>query len=160
MGFTPSIVHPATRLRQLLAREQSLFMPGCYDALSARLIEISGFAVEASLLGRPDIGLITMTEMADHARRITNAVDLPIIADVDTGFGGVQNIFRTIRAMEQAGLAGLHLEDQKLPRSAPFCQDSRSYRSRSERSLCSGNRGAHPCGLHHHRPYRCRRDFL
>lgn len=127
MGFTPSKIHPATRLRQLLARDEALFMPGCYDALSARMIEtsgfeaaaISGFAVEAALLGGPDIGLITMSELAGHARCVTNAVDIPIITDVDTGFGGVQNIYRTVRAMEQAGLAGLHIEDQRLPKKCP-----------------------------------------
>lgn len=103
-------------------------MPGCFDALSAKLIEnagfeaaaISGFAVEGAHLGGPDIGLMTLTELVEQAARITDAVNIPVIADVDTGFGGVQNIHRTVRLAERAGLSGIHLEDQTLPKKCPL----------------------------------------
>lgn len=102
-------------------------MAGVYDALSARLAElagfealaIGGFAVETAVLGVPDLGIMTLTELADHANRITTAVDLPVISDIDTGFGGLHNIARTIREMERAGLAGVHIEDQLTPKRCP-----------------------------------------
>ena len=98
--------------------------PGAYDALSARLIEQAGFDVvymtgfgsTASLVGRPDVGLLTGTEMVDNARRIAAAVDLPVIADADTGYGNAINVVRTVQAYEQAGVAGIHLEDQVMPK--------------------------------------------
>ncbi|MFV2178562.1 oxaloacetate decarboxylase [Actinomadura sp. LOL_016] len=127
MPFSPAAPRPTTRLRELLAADGPVVMPGCYDALSARMIEragfpaaaISGFAIETALLGGPDIGLMTLTELTDQARRITGAVDIPVITDVDTGFGGVNNIFRTVRSLEQAGIAGFHLEDQVTPKRCP-----------------------------------------
>lgn len=127
MPFSASPVTPARRLRDLLADDSPLYLPGCYDALSARLIEaagfsgaaIGGFAVETALLGGPDLGLITLTELADHARKIAGAVDLPLIADVDTGFGGVNNVARTVRLLEQADIAGIHIEDQASPKRCP-----------------------------------------
>lgn len=99
----------------------------CYDPLSARIAEISGFdtlflsgmAVEASQLGAPDLGLITMTELAGHAARIVDAVQLPVVADIDTGFGGSINVYRTVRTMERAGIAGLQIEDQVQPKRCP-----------------------------------------
>lgn len=99
----------------------------CYDPLSARIAEISGFdtlflsgmAVEASQLGAPDLGLITMTELASHAARIVDAVQLPVVADIDTGFGGSINVYRTVRTMERAGVAGLQIEDQVQPKKCP-----------------------------------------
>jgi methylisocitrate lyase len=127
MTFSPDAPSPTTRLRELLAGPDVLHMPGCYDALSARIIEltgfpaaaIGGFGVEAAHLGGPDIGLMTMTELVDQGRRITDTVDIPVITDADTGFGGVQNIYRTVRSLQQAGLAGLHIEDQALPKRCP-----------------------------------------
>ena len=112
------------RLRELLARPEPLVAPGAYDALSARLIEQAGFDVvymtgfgsTASLVGRPDVGLLTGTEMVDNARRIAAAVDLPVIADADTGYGNAINVVRTVQAYEQAGVAGIHLEDQVMPK--------------------------------------------
>jgi carboxyvinyl-carboxyphosphonate phosphorylmutase len=112
------------RLRELLARPEPLLAPGAYDALSARLIEQTGFDVvymtgfgsTASLVGRPDVGLLTGTEMVDNARRIVAAVDLPVIADADTGYGNAINVVRTVQAYEQAGVAGIHLEDQVMPK--------------------------------------------
>jgi 2,3-dimethylmalate lyase len=118
----PAAARP--RLRELLARPEPLLAPGAYDALSARLIEQAGFDVvymtgfgsTASLVGRPDVGLLTGTEMVDNARRIVAAVDLPVIADADTGYGNAINVVRTVQAYEQAGVAGIHLEDQVMPK--------------------------------------------
>ncbi len=102
--------------------------PGIFDALSARLAQLAGFSavhmtglgVEASQLGAPDLGLMTLTEVAQHAARIAAATDLPVMADIDTGFGGVLNVQRTIREMERAGVAGVHIEDQALPKHCPL----------------------------------------
>ncbi len=115
---------PRARLRELLARPAPVVAPGSYDALSARLVEqagfdvvyMSGFASTASLLGRPDVGLLSAAEMIDNARRIVAAVDVPVIADADTGYGNAINVVRTVRDLEQAGVAGLHLEDQVMPK--------------------------------------------
>jgi len=112
------------RLRELLARPEPLVAPGAYDALSARLVEqagfdvvyMTGFGTTASLAGRPDVGLLTGTEMVDNARRIAAAVDVPVIADADTGYGNAINVVRTVQAYEQAGVAGIHLEDQVMPK--------------------------------------------
>jgi carboxyvinyl-carboxyphosphonate phosphorylmutase len=98
--------------------------PGAYDALSARLIEqagfdvvyMTGFGTTASLIGRPDVGLLTGSEMVDNARRIVSAVDVPVIADADTGYGNAINVARTVRLYEQAGVAALQLEDQVMPK--------------------------------------------
>ncbi len=112
------------RLRELLAGPTPLIAPGAYDALSARLVEqagfdavyMTGFGTSASLLGRPDVGLLTGAEMVDQVRRLVDAVERPVIADADTGYGNPINVIRTIRAYEQAGVAGLHLEDQVAPK--------------------------------------------
>ncbi|HUY61884.1 MAG TPA: isocitrate lyase/PEP mutase family protein, partial [Candidatus Dormibacteraeota bacterium] len=114
----------ARRLRELLARPAPVLAPGAYDALSARLVEeagfpavyMTGFGTAASYLGRPDVGLVTMSEMVDNARRIVQAVATPVIADADTGYGNPINVVRTVRAYEAAGVAGLHLEDQVAPK--------------------------------------------
>jgi carboxyvinyl-carboxyphosphonate phosphorylmutase len=111
-------------LRGLLARPELLVAPGAYDALSARLIEqtgfdavyMTGFGTTASLIGRPDVGLLTGSEMVDNARRIVAAVDVPVIADADTGYGNAINVVRTVQLYEQAGVAGIQLEDQVLPK--------------------------------------------
>lgn len=118
---------PRARLRALLAASPQagpLVAPGAYDALSARLVEqagfdavyMTGFGTSASLLGRPDIGLATGSEMADNARRIAAAVELPVIADADTGYGNALNVLRTVGVYEQAGIAGIQLEDQVTPK--------------------------------------------
>lgn len=112
------------RLRELLGKPGALVAPGAYDALSARLIEQAGFAAvymtgfgaAASLLGVPDLGLLTMDEMVQHARHIAAAVSVPVIADADNGYGNALNVYRTVREMERAGVAGIHLEDQALPK--------------------------------------------
>ena len=115
------------RLRTLLAGEM-IVAPGVFDALSARLAQLAGFSavhltglgVEASQLAAPDLGLMTLAELAQHAARVTAALDVPVVADVDTGFGGVLNVQRTIREMERAGVAGVHIEDQPLPKHCPL----------------------------------------
>jgi 2,3-dimethylmalate lyase len=112
------------RLRELLSRQAPVLAPGAYDALSARLVEaagfpavyMTGFGVAGSLLGRPDVGLVTMTEMVEASRRIVAAVSVPVIADADTGYGNALNVIRTVREYERAGVAGIHLEDQVAPK--------------------------------------------
>jgi carboxyvinyl-carboxyphosphonate phosphorylmutase len=115
---------PRARLRELIAGPAPLMAPGAYDALSARLIEqagfdtvyMTGFGTTASLIGRPDVGLLSGTEMVDNARRIVSAVDVPVIADADTGYGNALNVVRTVQLYEQAGVAGIQLEDQVMPK--------------------------------------------
>jgi 2-methylisocitrate lyase-like PEP mutase family enzyme len=112
------------RLRELLNSGQTVVAPGAFDPLAARLVEEAGFAAvymtgfgtSAALLGRPDVGLLTMTEMADSAGRIAACVDIPLIADADTGYGNPLNVIRTVGAYEAAGVAGLHIEDQVAPK--------------------------------------------
>jgi 2-methylisocitrate lyase-like PEP mutase family enzyme len=115
---------PRRRLRDLLAGPGPVVAPGAYDAMSARLIEqagfdvvyMTGFGTTAALTGRADVGLLSLTEMVDNARRIVAAVDVPVIADADTGYGNAINVVRTVQLYEQAGVAGLHLEDQVMPK--------------------------------------------
>jgi len=115
---------PRARLRELLSAGTPLMAPGAYDALSARLIEqagfdvvyMTGFGTTASLIGRPDVGLLSGAEMVDNARRIVSAVDVPVIADADTGYGNAINVVRTVQLYEQAGVAGIQLEDQVMPK--------------------------------------------
>ncbi|MDN5748097.1 MAG: oxaloacetate decarboxylase [Pseudonocardia sp.] len=115
---------PRARLRELLAGPGPVVAPGSYDALSARLVEqagfdvvyMTGFGTTASLIGRPDVGLLSGTEMIDNARRIVAAVDVPVIADADTGYGNALNVLRAVALYEQAGVAGIHLEDQVMPK--------------------------------------------
>jgi len=115
---------PTTRLRSLIARGPTLYMPGCYSALSARVLEgagfeaiyMSGYGTSLSLTGLPDVGLTTLTEMVSNARYIAASVRAPLIADADTGFGNAINVIRTIREYIGAGVAGLHMEDQVSPK--------------------------------------------
>jgi len=115
--------HPGSLIRQMLARGGAMPVPGCYDALGALLIEQAGFGAAymtgfslASSYGKPDIGLLTMQDMVQQAQRIAAAISIPLIVDADTGYGGAANIAETVRAFEQAGVAGLHLEDQIMPK--------------------------------------------
>ena len=114
----------ADRLRTLLRRPGILLMPGCHDAMSARLVEeagfelgfMSGFAVSAARLGMPDTGLISYGELADQGQNICRAVSIPMIGDGDTGFGSAQNIKRTVHGYARAGFACIMLEDQVAPK--------------------------------------------
>ncbi len=116
------------RLRELLAGDSPVIAPGAYDCVSARLVQeagfaavhVSGSATAASVIGRPDLGLLTQTELVTHARHITAAVDLPVIVDADTGYGNALNVMRTIQELEAAGVAGCHLEDQVTPKRCGY----------------------------------------
>jgi 2-methylisocitrate lyase-like PEP mutase family enzyme len=114
----------AARLRELLDSGETIVAPGAFDPLAARLVEeagfpavyMTGFGTSAALIGRPDVGLLTMTEMAGNAGRIAACVDIPLIADADTGYGNPLNVIRTVGAYEAAGVAGIHIEDQVAPK--------------------------------------------
>src|SRR6266705_4161042 len=113
----------AAQLRQLIAKG-CVAMPGVPNAAMARQVECAGFdAVYVSgagmanaTAGVPDIGLLTLTEVVQLAGYVGNAVDIPAIVDADTGFGGAENVARTVRELERAGLAGCHIEDQEFPK--------------------------------------------
>ncbi len=115
---------PVERLRQAVAAPGCTVAPGAYDAWSARLIAragfevcyLSGFGAAASHLGAPDIGLMTGSQMADVAARVVDATGIPVIADADTGYGGLANVRHTVKAYLHAGVAGMQLEDQGFPK--------------------------------------------
>jgi 2-methylisocitrate lyase-like PEP mutase family enzyme len=111
------------RLWNAIEGRRLVIAPGVYDGLSARVAEGAGFGAVylsggavARSTGVPDVGLLTMSEVLDRTRQIVDAVDCPVIADADTGYGGVLNVARTVREFERAGVAGIHLEDQVLPK--------------------------------------------
>ncbi len=112
------------RLRALLREGPTLFVPGCFNAMSARIVEaagfpavyMSGYGTSLSLTGLPDAGLATMSEMVLNARYIASSVRLPVVADADNGYGNAINVIRTVREYIGAGVAGVHLEDQALPK--------------------------------------------
>ena len=114
----------ADKLKNLLDQKDIIVMPGCYDALSAKLIEreelnvgfMSGFAVSSTKLGMPDTGLISFSEMAEQVRNICNVTSIPIIFDGDTGYGNAVNVYRTVRGFADAGAAAIMIEDQKWPK--------------------------------------------
>jgi 2-methylisocitrate lyase-like PEP mutase family enzyme len=113
-----------TRLRELIKAGPTLFVPGCFNAMSARVLEnvgfpaiyMSGYGTSLSLTGLPDAGLVTMTEVITNARYIAQAVNVPVIADADNGYGNAINVIRTVREFIGAGIAGIHLEDQVSPK--------------------------------------------
>ena len=115
---------PTTRLRALLASHRAVMAPGVADPLFARLVAVHGFdamymsgaGTSAVRLGMPDIGLLTLTEMADSVARIAAVSDLPLIADADNGFGGPMNVRRAVQEYERSGAAAMHIEDQVLPK--------------------------------------------
>ncbi|MBW0170469.1 MAG: isocitrate lyase/PEP mutase family protein [Hydrogenophaga sp.] len=117
-------MNPASQLRGLLQAGEIVMAPGAPDSITARLVQkagfpavyMTGFGATASRLGTPDIGLLSQTEMTGHARDMVRAVDIPVIADADTGYGGPSNIHRTVREYLQAGVAAIHLEDQVAPK--------------------------------------------
>jgi 2-methylisocitrate lyase-like PEP mutase family enzyme len=111
-------------IRRALVQHGQLIMPGVYDALSAKIaaragfevIFITGYSVSATLLGEPDFGLLTQTEVVGAARRICSVVDTPVIVDADTGYGNAINVIRTVQDLIRAGAAGMFLEDQVWPK--------------------------------------------
>ena len=111
-------------LKKLLDQKDIIVMPGCYDALTAKLIEkeelnagfMSGFSVSSTKLGMPDTGLISFSEMAEQVRNICNVTSIPIIFDGDTGYGNAVNVYRTVRGFADAGAAAIMIEDQKWPK--------------------------------------------
>ncbi len=114
----------STRLRELIAAGPTLYVPGCYNAVSARVLEAAGFGAiymtgygtSLALTGLPDAGLVTMSEMVANARYIAGSVRVPLIADADNGYGNAINVIRTVREYIAAGVAGIHLEDQVMPK--------------------------------------------
>ena len=114
----------AQLIRQALARHGQLIMPGVYDALSAKIAAragfevtfITGYSLSATLLGEPDFGLLTQTEVVSAAQRICSVIDIPVIVDADTGYGNAINVIRTVRDLVRAGAGGMFLEDQIWPK--------------------------------------------
>ncbi|PSQ19121.1 isocitrate lyase [Halobacteriales archaeon QS_8_69_26] len=112
------------RFRRLLEEQDYTFAPGLYHALDARLAEMagldavymSGYSTVLGQFGFPDLEMVTMTEMVENAKRIVEATNLPVIADCDTGYGGVHNVRRAVREYEKAGVAAIHIEDQTTPK--------------------------------------------
>src|SRR6516165_10774659 len=120
----------ARRFRALMERGGMIVAPGAYDCITAKLIEQAGFdavymtgAGTAAALGYPDFGLLTMSEMVENARRIAAAIDPPVIADADTGYGNELNVYRTVHEYETAGVAAIHLEDQAFPKKCGHLDD-------------------------------------
>ena len=114
---------PRQALKQLLKRNRLLVAPGCFDGLSARLVQQAGFEAAylsggavARSMGIPDIGLVTMSESIERAAQVAAAIKIPIIADADTGYGNAVNLVRTVREFERAGVAAIHIEDQITPK--------------------------------------------
>jgi carboxyvinyl-carboxyphosphonate phosphorylmutase len=124
MNTEDSDMKKKMKLKELIQNPEILVAPGAYDAMSAKIIEaagfdavyMSGFGTAAGIFGLPDIGLVSMTEMVENAKRIADAVGLPVIADADTGYGNHLNVIRTIEEYEKAGIAGIQMEDQVSPK--------------------------------------------
>jgi methylisocitrate lyase len=114
----------ATLIRQALATHGQLIMPGVYDALSAKIAAragfevtfVTGYSLSATLLGEPDFGLLTQTEVVSAAQRICSVIDIPVIVDADTGYGNAINVIRTVQDLIRAGAGGMFLEDQVWPK--------------------------------------------
>src|SRR5262244_1496491 len=116
-------MNPRPVLRELLKRNKLLVAPGCFDGLSARLVEEAGFEAAylsggavARSMGIPDIGLVTMSEVIERAAQVVAAVKIPVIADADTGYGNAINLTRAVREFERTGVAAIHVEDQVTPK--------------------------------------------
>ncbi len=110
--------------RRMLSNEEVIVAPGVYDCVSAKIAEqlsfpavyMGGWVTNSSIYGKPDVGFITLTEMVWHARNITSSVNVPVLADADTGYGNPLNVIRTVQEYEKAGVAGIHIEDQAFPK--------------------------------------------
>lgn len=124
--------HRGARLRALLEAGEPALAPACIDAFSARMVEQAGFEVNyltgngasAALLGKPDVGLMTLREVADVCRNVVQATSIPLIADADTGYGNALNVIRAVRELESAGVACIQLEDQVTPKRCGFLPGS------------------------------------
>jgi 2-methylisocitrate lyase-like PEP mutase family enzyme len=119
-----------SRLRTLLQGETMVVAPGAYDGLTAKLVAQAGFSAvymtgagTSVSHGYPDFGLLTMSEMVENAGRIVRAVNVPVIADADTGYGNELNVFRTVQEYQQRGVAGIHIEDQVSPKKCGHLDD-------------------------------------
>ncbi|MCH8995277.1 MAG: isocitrate lyase/PEP mutase family protein [Chloroflexi bacterium] len=123
----------STRLRRMLDEPEIIVLPGAYDALSARLAEragfqacfTTGFGFAATVLGMPDYGLLTMSETLDRVRHIIRAINVPLVADMDTGYGNALNVARTVRECVALGVAGIILEDQEWPKKCGHFEGKR-----------------------------------
>jgi 2,3-dimethylmalate lyase len=112
------------RFAEMLASGETIVAPGAFDCISARLVETAGFpavyitgsGVSMSILGAPDVGVVSFKEVVEHIGRIADIVSIPVIADADTGYGGAVNIFRTVREFERAGVSAIQIEDQQWPK--------------------------------------------
>ena len=126
-------MRPTTRLRQMLREPGIIVAPGAYDCLTAKIIQRERFSVvymtgggtSVTRLGYPDLALATMTEMVANAANIAASVHIPVIADADTGYGGILNVQRTVRQYERAGVAAIHIEDQELPKRCGHLDNKR-----------------------------------
>jgi 2-methylisocitrate lyase-like PEP mutase family enzyme len=118
------------QFRRLLKSGKMIVAPGVYDGITAKLTEQAGFSAAymtgagtSAAHGYPDFGLITMSEMVANARRITDAISIPLVSDIDTGYGNELNVYRTIEQFERAGVAAVHLEDQVFPKKCGHLED-------------------------------------
>ncbi|HVY42870.1 MAG TPA: isocitrate lyase/PEP mutase family protein [Hyphomicrobiaceae bacterium] len=125
-----SLVSGAMQFRRLLKSGKMIVAPGVYDGITAKLTEQAGFSAAymtgagtSAAHGYPDFGLITMSEMVANARRITDAISIPLVSDIDTGYGNELNVYRTIEQFERAGVAAVHLEDQVFPKKCGHLED-------------------------------------
>ena len=128
-------------LKKLLKRDQLLVAPGCFDGLSARLVEEAGFEAAylsggaiARSMGIPDIGLVTMSESIERAAQVVSAIQIPVIADADTGYGNPVNLVRSVREFERIGVAAIHIEDQITPKRCGHL-DGKEVISRAEMEM-------------------------
>lgn len=118
------VIRMTTKLRELLKGNEIVVAPGAYDCVTAKVIEqagfpavyITGYGLEASVLGSPDVGLLSFGEIADRVRKIAAAVNVPTIVDGEAGFGGPIQVIRAVKELERAGIAGMHIEDQVQPK--------------------------------------------
>lgn len=123
----------STSLREMLAQREIIVLPGAYDALSARLAQragfdacfTTGFGFSAAALGTPDIGLMTASEILERVRRVVEAVEIPVVADMDTGYGNALNVTRTVHECLSADVAGIILEDQEWPKKCGHFEGKR-----------------------------------
>lgn len=121
---TQALTSPSKHLRKILTQQRAVLLPGAANALTARVIEdvgfeaiyVTGAGVTNTFLGLPDIGLISLTELANHLSAMRDAVRLPLVVDADTGFGNAINVGRTIQVLERSGASAIQLEDQEFPK--------------------------------------------